>query len=151
MTATPAACANELLDALPPVMRFVRRHMRSHRGRRLSVPQFRVLVMLRTSPTANLSAVAEFLGASHPTTSRIVSGLVAKGFVDRCESTGDRRQVELCLTARGATVMANARKATRAQLARLLAHLDATERDAVLHAMKSLQTVFSVKPTGAAR
>src|SRR4051812_46948573 len=90
-------CALQLLDALPPVMRFVRKHMRSNRARGLSIPQFRVMALLASIPSANLSAVADFLGASLPTTSRIVSGLVKNGLIERRESQNDRRQVELRL------------------------------------------------------
>jgi DNA-binding MarR family transcriptional regulator len=128
-------------------MRFVRRQMRRRRGPLLSVPQFRVLAMLRTFPTCNLSAVADFLGASRPTTSRIVSNLVAKRFVARTECCDDRRHVELVVTPRGARVMADARRATRAELARQLIHLDGAERAAVLRATRSLQALFSRDPT----
>src|SRR3954453_22111166 len=98
---TPERCAEALLDALPPVMRVVRRHMRSHRSRGLSLPQFRTLAFLRAVRSANLSAVADFLGAAPPTASRIVSGLVGAGLVVRREHADDRRQVELALTPRG--------------------------------------------------
>src|ERR1700722_18906154 len=112
--ATAKVCAQELLDSLPPVMRFVRKLMRSHRSKGLSVPQFRALCLFRTVPDANLSAVADFLGASLPTTSRIVSGLVTKGFVHRHRSdqSKDRRCVKLSLTPKGRAAMENARVAT---------------------------------------
>jgi len=141
--AHPARCAEEMLDALPPVMRFVRKHMRSQRAHGLSVPQFRAMVFLRTAPDAKLAAVAEFLGASMPTTSRIVSGLVARGFVSRCEGSKDRRCVKLVLTTRGRSVAEKATRATRARLARELASLGDAERNAILMGMKSLRSLFS--------
>src|SRR6476620_5147991 len=116
----PAECARVVLDALPPVMRFVRKHMRSHRSRALSLPQFRALCLLYSAPAANLSAVADFLSASLPTTSRIVSGRVAKGLIERRESPSDRRQVELKLTPRGAAVMKTSREVTQDRLAERL-------------------------------
>lgn len=139
----PDVCARELLEALPPVMRFVRFHMRSHRSKGLSVPQFRTLVMLQSVPAASLSALAEQLGASNPTTSRIVSCLVKKQLVQRRRSTGDRRQIELELTSRGAAVMETARRATRDQIAGELASLSHADLVAVLRAMRSLHTVFA--------
>jgi DNA-binding MarR family transcriptional regulator len=141
--APASVCAQQLLDALPPVMRFVRRHMRSHRNRALSVPQFRAMCLLSSAPAANLSAVADFLGASLPTTSRIVSGLVGKGLVERRECRGDRRQVELELTSRGAAVMKTAREATQAQLTEKLNGLDAGDRAAVERAMRVLHELFT--------
>src|SRR4051812_41690879 len=141
--ATPEACAGEMLDALPPVMRMVRKFMRSHRQHGLSVPQFRAMAFLRTTPAAKLSAVAEVLGASTPTTSRIVSGLKAKGLVHRAEGSKDRRCIELGLTPRGVAVIDKARRATRAQLAKELGQLSDADRGAILQSMQSLRALFA--------
>ena len=138
----PDRCASEILDALPPVMRFVRKHMRSHRAKGLSLPQFRTLALLRSVPSANLSAVAEFLGASLPTASRIVSGLVAKGLVERQEHADDRRQLELVLTNRGAATVETAHRATRDELSRELQNLSSQQRTALLKGMQSLRSLF---------
>lgn len=137
------ACASEILDALPPVMRVVRKHMRSHRAHGLSVPQFRVMAYLRTQPAAKLSMAAEFLGASMPTTSRIVSGLVRKGFVQRRQRSKDRRCVDLALTARGTSVIDKARRATRRQLAEELSGLDQAQLREILSGMQSLRALFA--------
>jgi DNA-binding MarR family transcriptional regulator len=141
--AAPVDCAEALLDALPPVIRVVRWHMRSHRGRTLSLPQFRILAFLRAARSANLSAVAEFLGASLPTASRIVSGLVVRGLIHRREHADDRRQVELALTSRGAAAIETARRATREKLAKELESLSDTQRRELLGAMESLYEIFS--------
>lgn len=143
--ATPAACARALLDALPPIMRFVRRHMRSHRGRGLSVPQFRALAFLKTFPAASLSTVAEQLAASHPTTSRVVSLLVSKGLVRRRPCSRDRRQIELHLSSRGAAVVAVARRATEARLADEIGTFAPADRTRVLRAMRALNERFAAK------
>jgi DNA-binding MarR family transcriptional regulator len=140
---SPEDCAAELLDALPPVMRVVRKYMRSHRAVGLSVAQFRVMAYLRVEPSAKLRAVAEFLGASMPTTSRIVSGLVSKGLVHRCEGSKDRRCVNLGLTPQGVTVIDKARRASRAQLARELSALDESQRHAVYSGLQSLRQLFA--------
>src|SRR4051795_4173080 len=91
-------CAANLLDALPSVMWFVRQNMRSRRSQGLSVPQFRVLVLLHRFPETSLSVVSEHLGSTLPTASRIVGGLVGKGLVARRSCSEDRRQVALQLT-----------------------------------------------------
>jgi DNA-binding MarR family transcriptional regulator len=140
--ATPDGCAQELLLALPQVMRFVRKHMRSHRGG-LSVPQFRTLILLESSPTKNLSAVAEFLGVSLPTASRIVTCMVRKGFIDRRECPGDRRQLELVLTTQGAAVMEKSRRATQQQIAKELESLTEADRRAMLRSMHLLHELFT--------
>src|ERR1700733_3953284 len=134
-------CAQELLLALPQVMRFVRKHIRSHRGG-LSVPQFRTLILLESSPTKNLSAVAEFLGVSLPTASRIVTCMVRKGFVDRRECPDDRRHLELVLTTQGAAVMEKSRRATQQHLAQEMKSLSEADRCSMLKAMQLLHALF---------
>ncbi|HTL30837.1 MAG TPA: MarR family transcriptional regulator [Tepidisphaeraceae bacterium] len=123
-------------------MRFVRKHMRSHRARGLSLPQFRTLALLHSVPAANLSAVAEFLGASLPTASRIVSGLVTKGLVERCEHASDRRQLELALTARGAATVETAHRATRDELSKELQTLSPAQRASLVRGMHALRSLF---------
>jgi DNA-binding MarR family transcriptional regulator len=141
-SASSEDCAQELLLVLPPMMRFVRKHMRSHRGG-LSVAQFRTLILLESSPTKNLSAVAEFLGVSLPTASRIVTCMVGKGFIDRRECPEDRRHLELVLTTQGAAVMEKSRRATQQQLAQELNSLNDSQRCVILNAMYSLHAVFT--------
>lgn len=141
--ATARVCAQELLDTLPPMMRFIRKHMRTNRSKGLSVAQFRALCFLRNMPDQNLSAVADFLGASLPTASRIVSGLVSKGFVHRCERSKDRRCVKLGLTPKGRTAMDSARLATIPRLADEIDRLEADQRAQLFAALQALRSLFA--------
>src|SRR5215213_6780192 len=121
---SPDACARAMLDGMPQVMWFIRRQMRRHRTHRLSVPQFRTLVLLDRYPTASMSSVAEHLGATLPTASRMVAGLVNKRLVVRNACASDRRQVSLLLAARGRKALDAARQETLQSLERQIAHLD---------------------------
>jgi DNA-binding MarR family transcriptional regulator len=134
-------CAREVLDALPPVMWYVRRQMRSHRGG-LSLAQFRSLVRVNRQPQATLSDVAEHLGAALPTASRIVSGLVDKGLVLRHGCRWDRRQVLFELTAKGRDVLQTARKATQQHMETELDKLSLLDRKSLIQATKILKGVF---------
>ena len=102
IVAPPSArqCAGQILDGLCPVMWFVRRHVRQNRTGGLTVPQFRALVLLDRHPDANLSLIAEHLGSSQPSASRLISGLVSRGYVTRSESPQDRRHLQLLLESR---------------------------------------------------
>jgi DNA-binding MarR family transcriptional regulator len=141
-SASPLVCAGAMLDAMPQVMWFIRRHMRRHRTRGMSIPQFRTLVLLDARPDACLSEVAENLGASRPTASRIVSGLVTKNLVERQICATDRRHCELKLTATGRAVLNAGRQATQERLAAELAGLGPAERAGVTDAMTVLGRVF---------
>src|SRR5512141_1043287 len=126
MTPSPDACAQEILDVVPAVMRTIRAELRRHRTADLSVPQFRTLAFIDRQADASLSDVAEHIGLTLPSMSKIVEGLVARKLVTRQTHTTDRRRMMLALTARGQTALQTSREATRACLAEDLAGL--TER-----------------------
>jgi DNA-binding MarR family transcriptional regulator len=123
-------------------MWFIRRNMRQQRIGGLSVPQFRTLCLLARIPTANLGDLAEHLGSSQPSASRLVSGLVTRGLVTRKECADDRRQVTLVLTARGKDVQAKSHRATQQRLAEEIAHLPEDKRRTIVGAMEILLDVF---------
>jgi DNA-binding MarR family transcriptional regulator len=133
-----------MLDGMPPVMWFIRRHLRRHRTRGVSVPQYRVLCVLDASPQSSLSAVADNLGLGLPATSRLVTGLVGKGLVVRKSRPGDRRQVSLELTPKGRAAMNINRQLTIEQLAGEVGHLGEAERATIVRAMAVLRDVFGI-------
>jgi DNA-binding MarR family transcriptional regulator len=128
---------------MPPVMWFIRGHMRRHRGAGLSVPQFRILALLDRQPRARQICVCEHLGCTAPTASRLVTGLVGKGLVMRRPGRRDHRQVALTLTRRGRRVLALSHRHTRRQLAAQIQHLSDAELDLIARAMRLLRGVFA--------
>ena len=139
----PSQCAVLLLDVVPLVMRTIRAEMRSHRGAGLSLPQFRTLVFLRRNAGASLSAVAEHVGLTPPSASKMLDGLIARNLASRRESLADRRRVTLALTAQGRAALKKARDRAHVRLAEMLSTLPATDRTVVAEAMTILQGVFS--------
>jgi DNA-binding MarR family transcriptional regulator len=71
----------------------------------ISVPQFRVLVMLRYGAPMNVNTVAAGLGVNSSNASRACDKLVVAGLVARTEDPGDRRHLSLSLTQRGRQVV----------------------------------------------
>ena len=143
MTTSPDACAQEILEVVPAVMRVIRAEMRRHRTADLSVPQFRTLAFIDHNADASLSNVAENIGLTLPSMSKIVEGLVVRKLVTRQTSATDRRRMTLALTARGLTALQASRDATRACLAEDLAGLTERQRDTIAHAMEILRPVFT--------
>src|SRR3982751_188117 len=94
------ACARDLLDSVPLVMRVIRHHMRRHRSG-LTEPQFRTLCYLSITEGSSLSGVADFIGLSLPAMSRLVDGLVDQKLVVRKSCEDDRRHVRLSVTDKG--------------------------------------------------
>src|SRR5512141_2900959 len=114
MTPSPDACAQEILDVVPAVMRTIRAELRRHRTADLSVPQFRTLAFIDRKADASLSDVAEHIGLTLPSISKIVDGLVTRKLVTRQTASDDRRRMTLALTTRGRSALQASREATRA-------------------------------------
>ncbi|MGA9756486.1 MAG: MarR family transcriptional regulator [Desulfobaccales bacterium] len=142
MLASPDECARQVLEAVPMVMRAIRTEMRSHRGSDLSVPQFRVLVFLNRHEGASLSDIAEHLGLTLPSMSKMIDGLVARNLVTRQMDLKDRRRVTLVLTALGRREMQSAYEASESRLAERLAVLTASDRRTIIKAMQVLESIF---------
>jgi len=136
-------CARDLLAAVPAVMRFIKDQMRRHRQAELTVPQFRALVILSHHEDLSLSALAEHLGLSLPTASRLVELLVKRQLMHRQTLSNDRRRVSLSLTRRGQATFRTALAATQVALARSLATLSARELAQVSKASRVLNRVFA--------
>jgi MarR family transcriptional regulator for hemolysin len=143
MTTLPDVCAQEILEVVPSIMRTIRTEMRRHRTADLSVPQFRTLAFIDRNADASLSDVAEHIGLTLPSMSKIVDGLVTRKFVTRQTAPDDRRRMTLALTARGQTALQSSRAATRACLAEDLAALSDRQRETIVQAMQILRPVFT--------
>ena len=142
MTTSPDVCAQEILEVVPSVMRSIRAEMRRHRTADLSVPQFRTLAFIDRNVDASLSDVAEHIGLTLPSMSKIVDGLVTRRLVTRQTAPDDRRRLTLALTPRGQSALQASREATRACLAEDLAVLTVHERETITQAMTILRPVF---------
>lgn len=67
----------------------------------VTLPQYRLLVVLTTRGPQPVTELANALGVAPPTATRMCDRLVRKGFVSRSPSEQDRRQVLLSLTPEG--------------------------------------------------
>jgi len=151
MAETPRACAREMLEVIPTVMRFIRAEMRGNKALDLGVPQFRSLVFLERTEGASLTAVAGHLGLTPPSTCRLIDGLAARGMVRRRSSAEDRRRLVLELTPAGARALTTARAGALTSMATLLSPLPAEERATVVRAMDSLRRAFAAEGKGKPR
>lgn len=141
--ATPGECARAVLETTPLIMQSLRAQMRSRRGV-LSVPQFRALAFVGRRPRSSLSDVAQHVGTSLPSMSKLIDGLVTRGLIERGPEAGDRRRVALSLTADGKALLALVHDDTQSYLSTLLRGLSAAERAAIVDAMELVSPLFSV-------
>jgi len=143
MTASSDETAREILETVPLVMRTIRTHMRRSRSHNLSVPQFRALGFMRRNPGSSLSEVAEHIGLTLPSMSKLIDGLVARGLVERRIHPDDRRRITLNLTGKGSGLLRSARESAKESLAWTLSRLSERERAAIDQAMQILHGLFS--------
>jgi DNA-binding MarR family transcriptional regulator len=136
-------CAQELMDTAPQIMQSIRVEMRRGRGSDISIPQFRTLRFIQCNPDSSLSKLAEYLGLTLPSVSKLVDGLVKQELVIRQESTADRRCLTLVLTQTGASIVNSARASAQANLTKNLGRLSDNELETVYQAMKLLRPIFA--------
>ena len=143
MLTSPNDCAREVLDVVPLVMRSIRAEIRRNRRNDLSVPQFRTLIFLNRNPGEQLSNLAEHLGLTPPSASKLIDGLVAKQLVERQASLTDRRCITLRLTPTGKKLLDASYQETQAFFTDLFTGLSISDRSNVIQSMQLLRQVFS--------
>jgi DNA-binding MarR family transcriptional regulator len=105
----------------------------------ITMPQFRLLVVLSTRGPLKLTILAEYLDVKPPTATRMIDRLVAAGLVDRQISPVSRREVVLDLTDAGASVVARVTQQRRREIARIVNKMPERQRAALVDAFDAFR------------
>lgn len=97
----------------------------------MSLPHFRVLVLLETGGPARVGALAAKLDVVVSTFSRSLDRLEAAGWVERNQSESHRREVVVSITNAGGNLVREVSAARSAAFSSVLAAAGATEREAI--------------------
>ena len=129
-TASPSTTALE--DALAAFFRAARR-ARGRANQRtsedgLSLAQWHLVEPLLDGPQP-AARLAEAADVSPPTASRVLEGLVGRGWVTRVADPSDRRVAMVELTERGRALALEKRREVRRALRQIVAAVDPDERD----------------------
>ena len=135
--------AAEILETVPVLMRVIRGEMRRQRGPALSMAEFRALSFIGRHEGTGLSAVAEHVGLSLPSTSRIIDSLIGTGLVLRAASPRDRRRLFLKVTDQGRLDMERLRSSAGRHLRARVGQLDPLAQSEMVRALRSLRLIFS--------
>ncbi len=149
MAVSAARCARGVLETVPAVMRYIRSQMHAHRGAGLSVPQLRSLLYVNRHEGAALGSLAEHLGLTPPSTSKLVEELVKRRLLERGSSEADRRRLRLVVSPAGRRLLGAVLRETQAGLSAGLAALGPEELQAVSRAMLALRACFAAPPSQA--
>jgi DNA-binding MarR family transcriptional regulator len=134
--------ADELMAVLPLLNRIVAAEVRREAGEETTMPQFRVLAHL-SARSLTLSELARRRRVTLQSMGELVQTLVERGWIARTPDPSDRRQQQLALTDHGRTHYERAQGQVLAQIAPLLARLDATELHAIQVALPALHRVLA--------
>jgi len=104
----------------------------------LGFTQLAALYAVSGSETLTVADLAERIGRSPSATSRVASGLVARGLLTRSEEVADRRQRTLSMTSEGTAVLAAIDKARADQFMAVVRQLPFEERALVAMAVAAL-------------
>lgn len=106
----------------------------------VTLPQFRVLVVLASSGPLPVGAVAGRLRAVPSTFSRFLDRMEDAGLVARSPSPGSRREVLVKLTDKGARIVHEATQRRRESMAEILGRLEPDQRAALVSALDTFST-----------
>ncbi len=147
MTQIVQGAAQQVLDAVPVVMRTIRAQLRTHRRADISVPQFRAMGYIDRNEGASLSDLASHIGLTLPSMSKLIDGLVSRKMVTRTAHSRDRRRICLSLTPLGREELRAAHRFTEKYLADTMSGLDEQELQSITHAMQVLKGLFGQELT----
>lgn len=106
----------------------------------VTLPQFRMLVLLDGNGRMTISALADALGVVPSTATRMCDRLVGKKLVRRTVDRRDRRQVTITLAEAGRRLIAESTRRRRQELARILDALAPGEQGQLAAALRLLVT-----------
>ena len=107
-------------------------------GEEVTLTQYRSLVVLASRGPQGVAALAEALGVTPPTASRLCERLVRKGLVRRRTDRHDRRQVRIALTESGSALIDTVTARRRDEIADLLALIPPEVQHSVVMALGQL-------------
>lgn len=117
----------------------------------ITIPQFRLLVVLHSRGKMKLSAMADILGVNPSTTTRMVDRLIAAGLVDRQVNPSSRREVVLDLTEQGSKTVVKVTQQRRKNIARIVSRMPDQHRSQMVEVLEAFNDAGGEPPVGKAQ
>lgn len=112
----------------------------------ITIPQFRLLVVLHGSGKMKLTTMAELLGVKPSTATRMVDRLVAKGLVQRHDNPASRREILLDLTEVGAKTVVKVTRQRRRNISGIVARMPAGHRESMVRTLEAFNEAGGESP-----
>ena len=104
----------------------------------VTLSQYRALVVLASRGPQGVAAIADSLGVTPPTASRLCERLVRKGLVRRRTDRNDRRQVRVALTDSGHSLVDVVTSRRRQEISTLLRRVPQEARQSMVAGLQRL-------------
>ncbi len=140
--ADPGPQPDGLAEGIARLRRALRRGARvADPGNTLAVAQLELLSAVVEHPGARPGQLARLLNMRPNTVTTIVNALSARGMLDRAAAVGDKRAVELTVTAAGREAVLSWQSTNAAVLHRALSTLPARQRRSLAAAVPALDAL----------
>ena len=103
----------------------------------LTLPQFRMLVILESRGELSLARLAEHLAVNPSTAFRMAERLISLGMLARGENNSNRREVLLSLTLSGRRIVTDVTIRRRTEIAEIVASIPPNQRADLLRALQT--------------
>lgn len=113
---------------------------------RVTLPQFRMLVVLSSRGDTKLVTLAELLGVAPSTAMRMIDRLITAGLADRQTNPDNRRETLLRLTSEGRRTVENVTARRREEIASIVQHLSPDQRTALIGALTDFNSAGGERP-----
>lgn len=139
------SAAWSLTDVLTRLRRVLRSSVRQEfPWESLPMAQVEMLQRLADEPGMGVSELASRQHLATNTVSGLIQQMVTASLVERTPRPGDRRAVNLQLSAHGATVLASWQEANDRRLARAMTRLPAEDQNTILDAVPALAALAAL-------
>jgi DNA-binding MarR family transcriptional regulator len=112
----------------------------------VTLTQYRTLVVLASRGPQNLVGLAEVVGVTPATATRMCDRLVKKKLIVRQSEQDDRRQVRLALTKKGLKLVGTVTDRRRREIEAILSAIDPEEQTVLVQALSQFATAAGEVP-----
>ncbi len=112
----------------------------------VTLTQYRTLVVLASRGPQNLAGLAEAVGVTPATATRMCDRLVRKGLIRRRTERDDRRQLRVALTAKGRSLVDAVTGRRRQEIGRIMSEIPAEQQAILVQALGRLASAAGEVP-----
>jgi DNA-binding MarR family transcriptional regulator len=116
----------------------------------ITLPQFRLLVVLSTQGAVKLMQVADQLGVAPSTATRMIDRLLNAGLVNREINPHSRREIVVSLSQAGQAVVRQVTQRRRRDIARIVAHMPEQHRQGLVEVLEAFSEAGGEPPASLA-